>query len=113
MSQLRPIMPLERLVWGDVMGGKLPDEFELEVQDDAMAPLFPRGCVGRFSTSKAPKAGWPVLVVDGDGNAYFRDYVQGRGTQFIAQARAPGYQPLDSEADKLRVVAVLKGADWG
>lgn len=113
LSHARPIIPLKRLEWGELMTGELPETFELEVQDDAMAPFLPRGCFARFSTAKPPRAAWPVLVADADGHAYIRDYVQGRGAHFVAEARAPGYQPLDSERDKLRVLAVLTGVDWG
>lgn len=107
LSQLRETMPLERLDWGALMGD-LPATFELELLDDAMGPDFPLGSIVRLSTKAQPKAGWPVLVVDKDGNAYLRDYVQGRGG-FTATARARGYKALDSDADGLRVLAVLSG----
>ena len=102
------LIPWEELVNPD----KLPGRFSLLVRDDAMAPLLNAGHYARFTRGGVPSPGKPVLVLDSDGNAYIRVYQAGRGDRWQAVATGPGFAPMDSETDGLRVIARLTGIDW-
>lgn len=88
---------------------KLPQRFVVLVQDDALAPLTPRGVRLIFDTDAAPSPGVGVLIEDAHGNRCIRRYVQAGGDRWIAAASNPAYAPLDSVKDELRVVAVASG----
>ena len=94
------------------MTADLSQPFELEVEDDALGPDIFKGCVARFDSGRQPAPGRPVLVRDASGRHYLRDYQAGTSGRWQAVARARGFAPLDSEADGLQLVAVMKGYDW-
>ena len=101
------------IAWGLILDKPLPALFKVVIEDDAMAPEFPRGCTVTFSTSEGPpRPRDAVLVADADGGIYFREYQVGRVGRWRAVALSHGYQPLDSEDDGLRVLAVSMGR-WG
>lgn len=56
-----------------------------------------------------------MLVSDNEGKPYIRLYVEGRQGHWEAHAVAPGYGPMEKEADGLTLLAVLVGvhARWG
>jgi transcriptional regulator with XRE-family HTH domain len=111
LSDPVPIVSPTTLRWEELMTEDLPSTFAMQLRDDAMAPLFVKGGVVRFSTSKTPAPGKYVLLADRDGNTYFREYRATRGAQWQASALNPSYQPLDSERDGLTVLAVATGWD--
>jgi len=94
------------------MTADLSQPFELVVEDDALAPEIFKGCIARFDPAREPAPGRPVLVRDASGRPYLRDYQTGPAGRWQAVARARGFAPLDSEADGLQLVAVMKGFDW-
>lgn len=112
LSQIGPIVSPTTIEWGDLMTEPLPAAFSLVFRDDAMAPDFPISSIGRFATDRQPVPGRPVLVADSAGNAYIRDYRPRTAEHWLAVARNPAYQPLDSASDGLRVLAVMTGHDW-
>ena len=112
MSQARPIVELPRYKWEQLMTADLSQPFELVVEDDALAPEIFKGCIARFDSGRQPAPGRPVLVRDASGRHYLRDYQAGASGRWQAVARARGFAPLDSEADGLQLVAVMKGYDW-
>lgn len=112
MSLARATLDLPTLTWETLMEADLSQPFELAVIDDALAPEIFRGCVARLDPNRGPVAGRPVLVRDAAGNHYLRDYQQGPGGSWQAVARQRGFAALDSRADDLTIVAVLKGIDW-
>jgi transcriptional regulator with XRE-family HTH domain len=112
VSQPRPIMSLPRVTWEELMGANLNQPFELEVMDGAFGADFPPGCVMRLDPQRSVRPGWPLLVKDGAGRYYLRDYQADVGGRWQAVARARGFQPLDSIDHGLQVVAVMKGVDW-
>lgn len=112
LSQLRNTLPLQRYEWEGLMGADLSQPFELEVIDDALGPDIFRGCIVRLDPKRAVEAGRPVLVRDRENRFYLRDYQVGAGGRWQAVARQRGYAPLDSEADGLELIAVMKGFDW-
>lgn len=114
MSQAQPIVTARRLAWEGLMRADLDQPFELVVVDDALAPEIAAGCVARFDPPKmrAPVAGRPVLVRDKDGAHYLRDYQQAAAGRWQAVARQRGFAVLDSAADGLAVVGVMRGYDW-
>jgi len=112
LSQIGPIVSPTTIEWGDLMTEPLPAAFSLVFRDDAMAPDFPISSIGRFATDRQPVPGRPVLVADSAGNAYVRDYRPRTADHWLAVARNTAYQPLDSSADGLRVLAVMTGHDW-
>ncbi len=112
LSDLSPIVQLQELTWGDLMTADLSGRFALLLRDDALAPEYPAGTCIRFDATRQPRPGWPVLVKDSAGAFYCRDYIQGAGGRWKAEARQRGYAALDSEADGLQLVGVMYGADW-
>lgn len=99
------------LEWEEVAMMDLPREFRLVMQDGAMAPQFKEGSVLLFSTQEGHARPLDtVLVADKSGNAYCRQYQQRTPEHWQAAALAPGYQPLDSERDGLRVLAIMVGS---
>lgn len=100
-----PIKTTEEIVAGEDLG----DEFRYALADDALAPEHPAGTDMVWSTSKQPKIGSVVLVVDAHNQLHARRYAQGRMPgQWLANAVHPAYASFDSQADGLRVVAVAK-----
>ena len=93
--------------WGAIVNANLPKEFFVAAPDDAMSPRVKAGKLLRFATSVEPSPGDGVLIADRDGNAYFRLYRQRRAGTWPAVALNEAYHALDSEADGLRVLAVL------
>ncbi len=118
MSQARPTIDPTTIEWGDLMKAELPRAFSLVARDDAMAPLLTKGNTARFSTERVKERtdlpGKKVLLTDKDGNCYIREYRLRRGEQWQAVAinSTAGFDPLDSIADGLRVLAVMTGVDW-
>lgn len=86
---------------------ELPAEFALVISDDSMASKYPKGSKVEFSTGEGdPRVGDAVLVADADDNVFFRQYQQRRPGHRRAVALNAAYQPLDSRADGLRVLAI-------
>lgn len=96
------------------MSSDLGRPFLLKLWEDSLAPEFQAGGVGRFepATTRAPSPGRPVLVKDSADNFYVRDYVEGIGGRWRAEARTRGFLPLDSQDHGLTLVAVMRGYDW-
>lgn len=108
-----PMIEPITLAWGPTLLSPLPPLFRLVIQDDSMGADYQRGCTVTFSTTEGqPRPRDLVLVVDADQQIYFREYQAGRAGRWQAVALSSGYQPLDSEADGLRVLAVSMGR-WG
>lgn len=96
------------LEWGDVMTGRLPAEFKLRIDDDAMSPEFPPGTLVTFSTEAGePRALDGVLVCDQDRNVYFREYRIKRPGHWQAAPLNAGYDALDSIEHGLSVMAIM------
>jgi hypothetical protein len=106
---LSPFDHAEPITWEAVLNWRsaaLPSRFILEMPDDSLASTVPRGTRLLFETGAAPRPRWGVLVADRDGLPYVRRYVQGRGSEFTAEADR-GYLTLESVRDDLMVLAVL------
>ena len=103
---------LPELKWEELPMADMSQLFQLVVPDDALGPIIYQGCIARFDPAGTPRPGWPVLVRDRSGAYYLRDYIAGPAGRWKAVARTHGFAPLDSEADGLIVVAVMKGFDW-
>lgn len=106
----------QRVAWGVMKAADLPDVFQVEVPDDAMADRVLRGHLAKFDTRVEPRAGDGVLVEDASGTWFFRQFSPGAQGRFSAVAKNSAYQTLDSERDGLKVLAVLVGvpqARWG
>jgi hypothetical protein len=114
VSHLGHMIEPTTIKWESIMSTKpLPALFKAVIEDDAMAPEFPRGCLVTFSTEEGePRARDAVLVSDAEGGLHFREYQVGRGKRWKAVAINSGYQALDSEEDGLQVVAISMGR-WG
>jgi transcriptional regulator with XRE-family HTH domain len=112
MSELSRIVQLQELTWGDLMTADLSGRFALVLRDDALAPEYPAGTSIRFDSKRAPRPGWPVLVKDAAGAFYVRDYIEGAGGRWRAEARQRGYAAFDSQTDGLQLVGTMYGADW-
>jgi hypothetical protein len=87
---------------------ELPPLFTLAVPDAALAPKVSKGERFIFATGATPRPGVPVLVQDGDGRRYVREYAQGRGDEWEARAENGAYVSLLSGRDGLTLLAVAK-----
>ena len=106
-----PMIAPKEIGWGDVMTEEA-ERFTLVAEDDAMAPLLSKGQRGIFSRGTLPVAGKPVLLVDGLGDLYIREYRPRTKDRWQAVALNGGYAPLDSVVDKLDIVAAMVGVLW-
>lgn len=115
VSQSNVKLSPKQLDWGALMEGELPAVFEVAVPDEAMAPRVRSGQIVKFDTRETPRPGDGVLVVDNNGEWFFRLYRQGRRGAWEAAAENAAYETLQAERDGLKVVAVLVGvqARWG
>lgn len=84
-------------------------EFETQLPDNAMAPEAPKGTRVIFITGPSPEPGDWVLIRDGAGQCYCREFRQRRPGSWEAHARNPGFLPMDSQRDGLQVIAVFDG----
>ncbi len=93
--------------WEELMSAAaLPETFVIEMPDDSLRGVVDKGTVLIFKTSLSPGPEKIVVCEDGDGNRYVRRYALVRGTRWQAQATNAAYLPLDSEEDRLKVLAV-------
>lgn len=98
--------------WGEQMtGDDLPPVFWATLPDDSMAPRATAGKKMCFDRGMVPRPGDGVLVVDRAGGVAFRLYRSAGAGRWTAAAMNPAYEPLDSERDGLRVLAVLKAEE--
>lgn len=113
---VRPILPPPMIPWEELLSSPLPEKFAIVVRDDSMSVQGQRslsvGDVATFVRADTAKAGDDVLVADAEGNVYIRSVQERTPGHWAALARNPAYQPLDSIADNLRVLGVLKGIEW-
>lgn len=104
-------LPPLRISWGELMSVDLPQCFQVEVPDDAVAPLVPAGSTVTFDRSiTQPRPGDGVLVRDAAGGYYFRRYRAGRPGQWEAYSSNDAYRLLDSERDGLELIGVFVGS---
>lgn len=90
------------------MNVRLPDAFEVELEDDAMAPDFPKGCVVRFRAASAAEFGNRVLIKDSKGRLHFRLYAQSAEAPWIGLATHPAFIAMRPESGA-EVVAIKTG----
>lgn len=90
---------------------ELPAELQVVLRDDAMAPLAPAGVTVKFNRQRTAAPGDGVLVRDGEGALYFREYRARLGGAWEAHATNPAYPSLASDLHQLQVVAVFCGID--
>lgn len=116
ISRDRNTRSVPTLNWNALMNEPtLPQEFEVAMPDSSMEPRLRCGDIVSFSRSLAARPGDGVLVRDAEGALYVRIYRARRGDVWEAHASSDAYQPLESAADGLQVLAVLTGVRqrWG
>ena len=101
------------LKWEQLMSEDPKGTFYAEIPDDAMAPRVRAGNECFFRTGLTPRPGAGVLVKDAAGAVHFREYREAAGGAWEAHATNPAYRTLHSQADGLRVIAVLRGVMRG
>lgn len=89
----------------------LPDEFQLVLIDDAMAPLAPAGVRVKFDRRRAPVPGDAVLLRDAAGRVHLREYRPRLDGTWEAHAANPAYPSLVSSTPALEVLGVFTGID--
>lgn len=97
--------------WSELSMTELPEVFRTTVPDTALAPRVTQGATVVLTRGLEPKAGDGVLVQDGDGHHYLRLYRERRVGHWEAHALNDSYRPLDSQIDRLRVVAVITATE--
>ena len=112
MSYPGQIMLGEQIEWEALMSSKLPKNFTLELRDDALGDLAPKGSIGIFETGREPAPNKGVLFVDREGVPHLRIYEVHSGKRWRAVAKTAGFAALDSETDGLTVLAVMVGVKW-
>lgn len=105
------VLPLQ-IEWDTIMQGSLPDQFVLPLRDTALQPRFASATRIIFATGRTAQPGDVVLLRDSAGDHYIREYHLVRAGHWKAAATNPAFQPLDSAADGLQVLAVAIGALW-
>lgn len=111
VSQSTDTMPPHLFSWGDLKmkePEKLPAEFRVVLDDDAMAP---EACAGwRIELSKAlePRFGDDVLVRLGTGDYHYRRYRQNPAGGWSAAALHSDFATFDSLKDPaMKIIAVM------
>lgn len=90
----------------EIMGGTAGDLYAFKLDDDALAPDFPRGTEFVFDVRKEPTPRSVVLVLDEHQQLHAREYRQGAAPgQWIAGANNRAFQSFDSASIKLLAVA--------
>lgn len=87
---------------------KLPESFEMVLDDDAMAPDFPKGRIVRFASGSSAEYGNRVLVRDAAGTLHFRLYAQTQDALWIGLASHSAFIPM-KPGSGAQVVAVKTG----
>jgi hypothetical protein len=89
---------------------ELPEVFDVELEDDAMAPSFPAGIVVRFERRSDPSFGNRVLIRDVKGALHFRTYAQSATEAWQGATTNPiAFRDLMPLRDGAQVVAVKTG----
>lgn len=91
-------------------GDGLPTTFTTTAPDDALAPSIPRGSrvlMRRLDQPETLQPGACVLVEDARGQRYMRRLSETVAGRWTAQALHGAYASLDSERDRLQIVAVM------
>jgi len=94
--------------------GALSISFLAIAPDDAMAPRARKGEELYFRSDVEPRFGDGVIVRDGQGGLYFRQYREGPAAGvWVAHALNEAYRSLRSDTHDLEVVAVLRVPEKG
>lgn len=101
------------ITWEQLMSADPKGTFSALIPDDAMAPRVRAGTECFFKTDIPARPGAGVLVRDSSGAVYLREYREAAGGAWEAHAANPAYRTLHSQADGLRVLAVLRGVMRG
>ncbi len=105
------------ITWDSIMTADPPPEFQLRLTDAAMElddpPSMRPGDHAFFRRSSSAQPGQVVLVVNAAGDLFIRKYQARTPGHWLAVARHPGYEPLDSVRDGLTILAVQYGGTWG
>lgn len=103
----RTVVPLQ-LRWEELLPmEETPEEFQVALPDDAMAPEAKAGWLVQFDSRQEPKFGNGILVRDRTGTLHFRRYRQGVG-MWLARPDNENFVTLESERDGLEILAVAK-----
>lgn len=110
LSLLTPTIDPITIPWESIvsmqLSEKLPPLFKLALVDDALAPGYPAGTLFVWSTTKQPRIGSIVLVLDGFKQPHARRHAQGRAPgQWVAEATGAGFLPFDGADVTLLAVA--------
>ncbi len=106
LSQVVPIIDPISVRWESIVSMELPPLFKLALADDALAPDYPAGTLFVWSTTKRPRIGSIVLVVDSFNQPHARRHAQGRAPgQWVAEATGAGFLPFDGAEVTLLAVA--------
>ncbi len=95
-----------RVRWGSMNYADLPDEFLVEVPDNAMADRVKKGYLVKFDKLRTPRADEGVLVANAAGEWFFRQYIPGPGGTFTAAPLNKDYPTLSSQEHGLQVLGV-------
>lgn len=106
MSDDLPLLPWEALMTLK----KTPELFRTLLNDDALAPQYPRGTDVVWTTRRRVLPGRVVLIRDAHQQLHARICAQSNQPgQWLAMATHPQYVNMQSRDDQLEVIAVMKG----
>lgn len=111
-SSISSIVAALTLAWEGLMTADLRRPVKVALPDDAMGKDYPEGTALEFDPARKPRAGWPCLVRDQQGNFYCRDYVKGAGEHWQAVARSSGYLTLDSLDHGLQFIGSMSAVHY-
>lgn len=105
----RPTLAPPQITWGAPEVEELPDVFEVELPDNAIAPHAGAGQAVRFDRHAEPKIGDGVLLIDDTGRWHVRIYSEDATDEWAGQPGrdARGFRPLHPAADRVTLVATI------
>lgn len=99
---------VEFVSWGEIGMRQLPQAFAVDAPDDAMSPVIRRGMRVEFDKTLTPGQEDIVLLHDGRGDWYIRNYVPVTRERWKAKPQnTNAADDMDSVQDELTVIAVL------
>jgi hypothetical protein len=110
MSQYRITVAPQPIAWERLTVDKdqLPNTFTLALPDDALTPRLRRGDQVELNRNLAAEPGDLVLVRDGAGQHYVREYRRHRPDDWTAAALNGAYTSLVASQDQLEIIGVVE-----
>lgn len=112
MSQLQQIVPIEQIVWEDLVLDRIKGQFSMAVAGDALMPTYPPGQMAIWEAGDTAKPGQAVLI-HLPGDRFELRFLESRGNTWAGVSQRLGHGELRPDRDGAKVVARLRFLDLG